>query len=400
MFIATTTGGTEVRYRDGKRFLYLWSVFFPLVPALSAALYFTSIGVWATLIPIVFLYALVPVVDAIIGEDTHNPPAEVVRAMEADRYYTWLVRAAVPMLWLSFVATVALVGSQDLPLWSIVALVVGVGSVSGNSITIGHELGHKSSKTDQRFAMWANALVGYAHFRVEHNYGHHVLVSTPDDPASARMGETIYGFALREIPGALKNGLSFEAERLRKKGKAVISLNNEIIAGWLITAVAALILIATFGWIAAPFIIVHHMFGWYGLTQANYIEHYGLLRQKRENGRYEPCRPHHSWNTNHIFSNLMTFHLQRHSDHHSNPMRPYQVLRDFPDLPRLPSGYPGMFVLAAIPPLFFKVMDPKVMQWAERDLDKVNVLPAKEADLKQRWASSQPSTWAGKEPYA
>ena len=315
--------------------------------------------------------------------------AALARAMEADPYYAWLVRAAVPMLWISFVSTVALVGSQDLPLWSILALVVGVGSISGNAITIGHELGHKNNKIDQRFAIWANAVVGYAHFRVEHNFGHHVLVSTPEDPASARMGETIYRFALREIPGALKNGWSFEAERLRKKGKAVVSLDNEILLGWMITFGAALILVGAFGWIAAPFIVVHHMFGWYGLTQANYVEHYGLLREKRENGRYEPCRPHHSWNTNHIFSNLMSFHLQRHSDHHSNPMRPYQVLRDFPDLPRLPSGYPGMFVLAAIPLLFFKVMDPKVMEWAGGDIDKVNVLSTKRAKLEQRWRSSE-----------
>jgi alkane 1-monooxygenase len=388
MFFATNSDGTQIRYRDGKRYLYLWSVFLPLVPALSAALFFTPVGIWATLIPIVFLYVLVPIVDAIIGEDTHNPPAEIVAAMEADPYYTWLVRSAVPMLWISFIATVALVGTQDLPLWSILALVVGVGSISGNAITIGHELGHKSNKIDQRFAMWANAVVGYAHFRVEHNFGHHVLVSTPEDPASARMGETIYRFALREIPGALKNGWSFEADRLRKKGKAVFSLDNEILLGWMATFGAATLLIAAFGWIVAPFIVVHHMFGWYGLTQANYVEHYGLLREKRENGRYEPCRPHHSWNTNHIFSNLMSFHLQRHSDHHSNPMRPYQVLRDFPDLPRLPSGYPGMFVLAAIPPLFFKVMDPKVMKWAGGDLDKVNMLSSKRAELEQRWRSS------------
>ncbi|MEP0191945.1 MAG: alkane 1-monooxygenase [Erythrobacter sp.] len=389
MFVATAKDGTEIHYRDGKRFLYLSAVFFPVIPTLSVLLYFTSIGVWATLIPFAYLYMFAPIVDAIIGEDTHNPPDEVMPAMASDRFYNWMVRAAVPMLWISFVATVLLIGTQDLPWWSILALVVGAGSVSGNSITIGHELGHKNNNTDQRFAMWANAVVGYAHFRVEHNHGHHVLVSTPEDPASSQMGETIYSFVLREIPGALKNGWSFEANRLRKKGKSVFSPDNELLQGWAITLTAAAILVALLGWMVAPFILVHHMFGWYGLTQANYVEHYGLLREKRENGRYEPCRPHHSWNTNHTFSNLITFHLQRHSDHHSNPMRPYQTLRDFPDLPRLPSGYPGMFALAAFPPLFFKVMDPKVMDWAGGDFSKVNVLPAKRKQLVQRW--SQPA---------
>ena len=105
---------------------------------------------------------------------------------------------------------------------------------------------------------------------------------------------------------------------------------------------------------------------------ANYVEHYGLKRARRADGKYEPCRPIHSWSTNHIFSNLLLFHLQRHSDHHANPMRPYQALRDFEALPRLPSGYPGCLVLAFIPPLWFHVMNPKVMAWAEGDIDRVN----------------------------
>ena len=385
MFIATAKDGSEIRYRDGKRFLYLWSMFFPLVPAIAAALYVTQIGVWSTFIPLIYLYVFVPIVDAIIGEDGHNPPDEVISAMAADRFYSWMVRATVPFLWLSFIATAMLVGTQELPWWSIIALVVGVGSVSGNSITIGHELGHKSNKLDQKLAMWANAVIGYAHFRVEHNHGHHMLVSTPEDPASSRMGESIYRFVLREIPGALKNGWSTEATRLNKKGKSSFSLDNEILQGWMITLAATVILVAHLGWMIAPFILVHHIFGWYGLTQANYVEHYGLLRQKHENGRYETCQPHHSWNTNHIFSNLMTFHLQRHSDHHANPMRPYQTLRNFADLPRLPSGYPGMFLLAAIPPLFFRVMDPKVMEWADGDLSKVNILSDKKNRLEQQW---------------
>jgi alkane 1-monooxygenase len=131
-------------------------------------------------------------------------------------------------------------------------------------------------------------------------------------------------------------------------------------------------LIAAFGWKVLPFILAHHFLGWYALTQANYVEHYGLLREKLPNGRYQPVEPRHSWNTNHIVSNLMTFHLQRHSDHHANPMRPYQSLRDFADIPRLPNGYTGMFALAAIPPLWFRVMDPRALAWAGGDVGKLN----------------------------
>lgn len=384
-YSAMAKDGGEIRYVDGKRWLFIGSLILPMIPALSVLLYFSGLGVIATAVPAVFFFFVVPIVDMVIGEDTHNPPNEIVPAMIADRYYSWLVRSAVPIAWLSFIAAVCLVGTQDLPFWSVAVWLIGCALINGNSITIGHELGHKQDKTDRRFAMWSNAVVGYAHFRVEHNRGHHIWVSTPEDPASARMGESIYRFATREIPGTLLRGWKDEAERLTKNGLSVFSPQNEILQGWAITGTAAIILATLLGPAALVFIALHHMLGWYALTQANYVEHYGLLRQKKDNGHYEPCRPHHSWNTNHIFSNLMSFHLQRHSDHHTNPMRPYQALRDFPDLPRLPSGYPGMFLMAAFPPVFFRVMDPKVMAWAGGDISKVNVAPHAQKRLVQAY---------------
>ena len=376
-FAGTGPDGQAVSYTDGKRYLYFFSLFLPLVPALAVAAYFLlgKDPLW-TLVPVLFIFGLVPLVDAIIGEDTNNPPEEVVDQMSSDAYYRILVLATVPLYWISFIATAVLVGTQDLPLWSIIALVVGVGTISGGCMTTGHELGHKHSPLDRIAARLSLAVIGYAHFCIEHNRGHHVWVSTPEDPASSRMGQSIYAFALRELPGAFRRGWEQETLRLSRQKKGPWSLSNEILQGYAVTLVVAVILVSVFGWHLLPFIVAHHFIGWYGLTQANYVEHYGLLRQKRENGRYEPVAPRHSWNTNHIFSNLVTFHLQRHSDHHANPQRPYQSLRDFPDLPRLPSGYPGMFVLAAIPPLWFHVMDPKVMAWAGGDLSKVNFEPS------------------------
>ncbi|CAG0911547.1 unnamed protein product, partial [Cyprideis torosa] len=208
--------------------------------------------------------------------------------------------------------------------------------------------------------MFANAVSGYGHFCIEHNKGHHTWVATPEDPASARLNESIYSFAAREIPGTLKRGLQHERERLARKGLPFWHWRNEVLQGYAITLAVDLALIIAFGWIMVPFILLHNAIGWYALTQANYIEHYGLKREKREDGRYEPVQPRHSWNTNHIYSNLALFHLQRHSDHHANPMRPYQALRNFDELPRLPSGYPGCYLLVGIPSLWFKIMNPKV----------------------------------------
>ncbi len=234
-------------------------------------------------------------------------------------------------------------------------------------------------QSQPRFCLPCQQYLGYGHFRIEHNRGHHTWVSTAEDPASARYGESIYRFAARELPGAFRRGWLHEAQRLQRRGKSAWSIESEILQGYAFTLVVAAALIAVFGWKLAPFIVAHHLIGWYSLTQANYVEHYGLLRQKLPHGRYEPVQPRHSWNTNHIFSNLATFHLQRHSDHHANPMRPYQSLRDFKDLPRLPSGYPGMFALAAIPPLWFKVMNPRVMEWAGGNFANVNAVPGAKA---------------------
>ena len=380
-FTGVNAAGQTITYKDGKRYLYLFSVFLPFVPLLSIGLYFWS-GSWlATLAPVLFVFGFVPLADALLGEDVNNPPAEVVAAMEADPYYRYLAWATVPVFWASFIATTIFVGTQHPPLWSVIALALGVGTINGGCLALGHELGHKDNRLDQFIALLTNNVVGYAHFRIEHNRGHHTWVSTPEDPASARMGESIYAFAGRELPGAFIRGWRNEAERLTKRGKAVWSLDNEILQGFALTFTAAGVLAAFVGWQVLPFILLHHFVGWYGLTQANYVEHYGLLRQKLPNGRYQPVEPRHSWNTNHIFSNLITFHLQRHSDHHAHPMRPYQSLRDFPDLPRLPSGYPGMYLLAAIPPLWFSVMDPKVRDWAGGDLSKVNLAPQRKRRL-------------------
>jgi len=195
------------------------------------------------------------------------------------------------------------------------------------------------------------SLTGYAHFCIEHNHGHHVMVSTPEDPTSARWNETLYAFALRELPATAMIAWNLEKKRMERKGLSFWHWRNDLLQGYAISFAIAVVLIVMFGWIMVPFVLLHHASGWFQLTMANYVEHYGLLREKKPNGKYAPCEPIHSWNTNHIVSNLLLFHLQRHSDHHANPMRPYQALRNFDELPRLPSGYPGSFVLASIPPL-------------------------------------------------
>ncbi len=375
-FVGQTADGRSIHYADKKRYLWLLSLTGGFNTPIAIGLYFaTGHNPVTMLFPLLYNFGVIPLVDALMGEDPHNPPEEVVRQMAQDNYYRILLYVGIVLLFASFLVAAWFLGTYRVPWWAYAALALGTGFQSSGAILLGHELGHKNNRADRIAAQVANGLVGYGHFCIEHNLGHHVQVATPEDCASARMGESIYKFVRREIPGAFQRGWRHQRERLAKRGRTPFSWHNPILLSWSLTLAVGAALIAAFGWILLPFLIVHHVYAWYGLTQANYVEHYGLLRQKMPNGRYEACKPRHSWNTNHIFSNLLTFHLQRHSDHHANALRPYQTLRDFEELPRLPSGYPGSFGLAAFPSQWFKVMDPKLMHWAGGDISKLNVDP-------------------------
>jgi alkane 1-monooxygenase len=389
-FSAAAEDGSQVIYRDKKRHLYWLILISPMVSLLSIWLYFAlGKNPLATLIPAMFFYAFTPIMDFIMGEDPHNPPEEVVNIMAADNYYRFIVHALVYVAIAVFLAFTVFVGTQDLPWWAVAALIIGVGSNSGGVMVMTHELGHKSNKLDRLSAKIGNMIMGYGHFNIEHNMGHHKWVATPEDPASSRMGENFYAFMLRELTGTFKRGTDFERQRLVAQGRSFWSPRNDVLQVYAVTLGLAAVFALLFGPAILLFLIPHHFLAWLALTQANYVEHYGLMREKLPNGRYERCQPKHSWNTNHTYSNLLSFHLQRHSDHHAYPLRPYQVLRDYKDVPALPTGYGGCFAMAFFPPLWFKVMDKKVIDWAGGDLSKVNIHPPARARLQARWGKGR-----------
>ena len=385
-FTGTADSGAEVIYTDHKRHMYWLILIAPAVSLSSIWLYFALDKTpLVTIIPALFFYIFTPIMDAIMGEDPHNPPEEVVSAMAADNYYRFTVYTLIGVAILVFLSFVIFVGTQDLPLWAIAALILGVGGNSGGVMVMTHELGHKANKLDRFAAKIGNMIMGYGHFNIEHNKGHHTWVATPEDPASSRMGESFYAFMIRELTGTFRRGTGYERDRLKRQGRSFWSLHNDVLQVYAVTLAMAVLFVALFGPVILLFLIPHHFLAWLALTQANYVEHYGLMREKKENGKYERCQPKHSWNTNHTYSNLLSFHLQRHSDHHAYPQRPYQVLRDYDDVPSLPTGYGGCFAMAFIPPLWFKVMDKRVVEWAGGDLSKVNMHEPARGRLEARW---------------
>ena len=382
-YTATAANGEAIIYIDRKRWLWLMSALYPLQPFLGIWLHWqTGHELWL-LLPLALNYVAGPLIDWLLGGDRNNPPEEVVMQLSQDRYYRWLTYLTVPLHYITLIGVAWYAVSQQLSIWGVLALAVIAGLTGGLAINTGHELGHKNTKLEKLLAKIVLAVPAYGHFTIDHNLGHHRNVSTPDDPASARMGESIYKFALREIPGAFKEAWAIEKDRLQRRDKPVWHPNNQILQSYALSAVLTVALIVTLGWIMVPFLLIHNVFAYLQLTSANYIEHYGLLRRKDENGKYERCEPHHSWNSNHVYSNLLLFHLERHSDHHANPLRRYQALRHFDDVPQLPNGYFGAYLMAYLPSLWFRIMDKRLLALphVQGDLDKVNIDPDARAAL-------------------
>ncbi len=372
-------------YRDRKRYAWLLSVLVPCIVGLGPALMMVSGDPRTLWLPVIFFYGVAPLLDWWMGEDLSNPPESAVPALDADLYYRWVTYALIPVLWAAFVFSAWFVASYKLPWYGMFAMVLTTGSVGGFCINLGHELGHKNTVLERWLAKIVLAPTAYGHFFIEHNRGHHRDVATPADPASSRMGESIYRFVLREMPGAAKRAWVLECNRLRAAGQPVWSWQNEILQPALLTVLLWTALVWWLGIEILPFLLLASFWANFQLTSANYVEHYGLLRLERAPGKYEACQPHHSWNSNHIFSNWALFHLQRHSDHHAHPLRRYQSLRHFENLPRLPSGYFGMFTVAYIPPLWRHVMDERLLGVVGRDAARINLDPRQRAALIKRY---------------
>ena len=373
-------------YKDPKKYMWLLSVIAPFAAPLGPIMYlYTGHTQWLWVF-LAFFYLGLPVLDFVFGEDKQNPPEQAVPELENTTYYRVITYLLVPIITFGFLFNVVFLATHDLHWLHWLAVAITTGSLLGFGLNLGHEMGHKKRKLDKALALFTLSLGGYGHFSIEHNRGHHRDVPTPEDPATSRMGEHIYEFMLREIPGAFKRAWRLESERLERAGKSRWNAGNEMLQAGAMTLVLYTALIAMFGLPMVPVLAVVAFWGAFQLTSANYIEHYGLMRQKLPNGEYERCAPHHSWNSNHLVSNLVVFQLQRHSDHHANPARSYQSLRDFPELPSLPSGYFGMFLIAYVPPLWFAIMNPRLLEVAGKNVRKINIHPRKRARVIQRYS--------------
>ncbi|KVZ11491.1 alkane 1-monooxygenase [Burkholderia stagnalis] len=370
------TDGSAASWSDGKRYLWLLGVLTITLPILSAQLALsTGLHVFWWFGPL-FAFGVIPILDTLIGDDRDNPPEDVVPRLERDRYYRVIVYLATLVEYVAFFLCTWIVATHALAWYDYVGFALSLGAATGISINTAHELGHKTSHFERWLAKITLAPVAYGHFFVEHNRGHHVRVATAEDPASARYGESFWAFLPRTVIGSIRSAWNLEAARLARLGKSPWTWRNEVLHAWAMTAVVWGIAIALFGKAVIPFLLIQAAYGASLLEVVNYVEHYGLGRRKLPSGRYERCTPQHSWNSNHVVTNLFLYQLQRHADHHANPTRSYQALRHFDHAPQLPAGYATMILLAYVPPLWYRVMNPRVVAHYGGDMAQSNIKPS------------------------
>lgn len=391
---STVSRGSVEDWKDGKRYLWLIGLVVPSLAFLAVGLWtLTGWGVWFWIGPIVVL-GVVPAIDLAVGLDRSNPPDDAIEALEKDRYYRWITYLFLPVQYAGFVAAMYLIargapfGPGDLSVADKVGLALTIGTIGGIGINTAHELGHKREANERWLSKIALAQSFYGHFYIEHNRGHHVRVATPEDPASSRLGETFYAFWPRTVSGSLRSAWRLEKKRFARKQQHPFRIGNDVLNAWLMSAVLFGGLVAWLGVGILPYLVLQAVVGFSLLEVVNYMEHYGMLRQKvgvGERQRYERVDPSHSWNSNNIATNVLLYHLQRHSDHHANPTRRYQTLRDFEESPALPTGYAGMIVLALLPPVYRRVMDHRVLAHFGGDVTLANVQPRRRATYLARY---------------
>ncbi|WP_433603394.1 alkane 1-monooxygenase [Nocardia sp. CA-135953] len=361
--------------RDPKRYLWILGLIAPTCSVLPSQLVVhTGLEIFWWIGPIIVL-VVIPLLDWAIGTDGSNPRDEDYESLSNDRFYRWCTYLFLPLQFIGLLIAGYLWARPALSISDKLGLAVTLGFVSGIGINAAHELGHRVEHLERWLAKIALAQSGYGHFFVEHNRGHHVRVATPEDPASARFGESLWEFLPRTMLGGFRSALVLERERLSRKGKRWFCSDNNLLQAWSMSVALFGTLIVLFGPVVIPFLALQALIGAGLLETVNYVEHYGLLRPRGRNGNYARCSPRDSWNSDRLVTNIFLFHLQRHSDHHANPGRRYQTLRSSEEAPQLPAGYASMILLAAVPPIWRAVMDHRVLAHYGGDLDLINTKP-------------------------
>jgi len=334
----------------------------PLIIFAGAYHSFTSTG-FTIFLPLIYAWVFIPIFELIVKPDDRNMDAAEEEMAREDRLYDIWLYIVVAFQYIALYLFLRSMTDPGLKWWEITGRIFVMGLLCGTfGINVAHELGHRKKPFEQFLAKMLLLTSLYMHFFIEHNKGHHKNVSTPEDPSSARYGESLYAFYFRTVIFSYLSAWKIAGRELQKNGLPAFHYKNEMLQFQFIQLLLIVLITWVFGPTICLYFIAAAIIGFLQLETVNYIEHYGLSRKKLEEGKYERAMPEHSWNSNHVLGRLMLFELSRHSDHHYLASRKYQVLRHHDDAPQMPTGYPGMMILSLLPLAWFYVMNKRVRE--------------------------------------
>ena len=316
---------------------------------------------WMTFATVYFAFLIIPVLEMIVGKDSENLSKNAASNKELNPVFDIMLYLNLPIVYFFVYWGIVNISTIDYSLFETAGIVMSLGILlATNAINVGHELGHRSSLFERTLSKMLYLPCLYMHFYIEHNFGHHLKVATPEDGATAKYNQSLYSFWVRSVTKQYFDAWAKQNELLKRSQKSWLSIKNDMLWYTIIQFIYLFTVYYFFGLKALVLVSAIGVISFLFLETINYIEHYGLLRKKLESGRYERVQEIHSWNSNHSIGRIVLYELTRHSDHHFKSTKKYQLLDSYEKSPELPFGYPTSIILSMVPPLWFKKMNPLV----------------------------------------
>ena len=316
---------------------------------------------WMTFATVYFAFLIIPVLEMIVGKDSKNLSKNAAYNKELNPVFDIMLYLNLPIVYFFVYWGIVNISTIDYSLFETAGIFMSLGILlATNAINVGHELGHRSSLFERTLSKMLYLPCLYMHFYIEHNFGHHLKVATPDDGATAKYNQSLYSFWVRSVTKQYFDAWAKQNELLKRSQKSWLSIKNDMLWYTIIQFIYLFTVYYFFGLKALVLVSAIGVISFLFLETINYIEHYGLLRKKLDSGRYERVQEVHSWNSNHSIGRIVLYELTRHSDHHFKSTKKYQLLDSYEKSPELPFGYPTSIILSMVPPLWFEKMNPLV----------------------------------------
>jgi len=319
-----------------------------------------SIGGLYNYLAVIFTFVFIPVLEVLVKRSDEKYTEQEKENRLLDPFFDILLYLNIPIVFgIFFFSLNKLVETTSIS--DIIGIILSASIVMAtNGINVGHELGHRRSLFARTCSKLLYLPCQYMHFYIEHNFGHHIHVATPEDPATAMYKQNIYSFWITSVVRTYISAWKIQLRLLKVSKRSFFSIKNDMIFYTLLQLSFIAMIYNYFELYITLLSILISVISFLFLETINYVEHYGLLRKKDSNGRYERVMPHHSWNSNHTIGRIVLYELTRHSDHHFKSSKKYQVLESLDNCPHLPYGYPTSILLSLIPPIWFSIMNPLV----------------------------------------